>query len=368
MNTNNKLSGFRQRKLAAPSAVLVLCLAGCEHRIGLQEFLAAEQVRQQATNQPAAPSRAGAASSDRFWRHRTGPGDVLAVTTTPREAAAVVPVQARVDSSGFIELPMVGKIQVNDLTLEEAEAAVRNAYVPKFHLQAAIHVQVVAPAVTNVMVVGAVAAPGLVQLTRTERNLLFAVHRAGGSSQLASGQVTLRRLSRPEQNTTLNLRDADNLAHALALEPLGNGDIVFVHAAKPNTVFVGGLVNVAGPQAYPPDTEVTILQAVAAAGGLRTDLLPREATLIRRVEGKDVHVKLNLNRLAKGKDENIVLAAGDILWVPHTAGTRVHEFINNTVYIQVGASAFYGARYYDIGSRRYGDEKQAGRDTVIVGP
>lgn len=141
-----------------------------------------------------------------------------------------------------------------------------------------------------------------------------------------------------------------------------------MHAAKPNTVFVGGLVNVAGPQAYPPDTEVTILQAVAAAGGLRTDLLPREATLIRRVEGKDVHVKLNLNRLAKGKDENIVLAAGDILWVPHTAGTRVHEFINNTVYIQVGASAFYGARYYDIGSRRYGDEKQAGRDTVIVGP
>ena len=163
---------------------------------------------------------------------------------------------------------------------------------------------------------------------------------------------------------TLNLRDPKELRESLQLDPLENGDIVHVHAAKPNMIFVGGLVNAPMPQTYPLGTEVTILQALAAAAGLRTDIIPMEATLIRRVNGKDVHVKLDLNRLTKGKDENIVLAAGDILWVPHTAGTRVHEFLNNTLYVQAGVSAAYRVSSYDTGARYHGDLKD--RDTLIV--
>ena len=111
--------------------------------------------------------------------------------------------------------------------------------------------------------------------------------------------------------------------------------------------------------------KITILQAIAAANGLRTDLIPTEATLIRRINGKDVHVKLNLDRLAKGKDQNIALAAGDILWVPHTVGTRIHEFINKTVSVSAGAS--YTAGYNHRGAKYYHDLKQ--QDTgYIIGP
>ena len=109
---------------------------------------------------------------------------------------------------------------------------------------------------------------------------------------------------------------------ALSLDPLENGDIVTVHAATPNTVFVGGLVNVPRPQMYPQGVEMTVLQAIAGAAGLRTDVTPREATLIRRMpDGTDAHVRLNLDRITRGQDPNLVLAAGDILWVPDTLET-----------------------------------------------
>ncbi len=93
---------------------------------------------------------------------------------------------------------------------------------------------------TNVLVVGAVAAPGLVPLRRTERNMLFAIVGAGGISEIASGQATLHRIRTPTDEVTLNLTDPIQLRDALALKPLKQGDIVYVYAAQPNTVFGGG--------------------------------------------------------------------------------------------------------------------------------
>ena len=115
--------------------------------------------------------------------------------------------------------------------------------------------------------------------------------------------------------------------------------MVTVEAAKPNTVFVGGLVMSSRPQDYPPGVRITVLQAIAASGGLRTDVLPTEATLIRRMaDGHDVHVKLDLDQITAGKEPNIALAAGDILWVPHTAATRIEEWVSRNIYFRAGAS------------------------------
>ena len=143
------------------------------------------------------------------------------------------------------------------------------------------------------------------------------------------------------------------------MDPLEAGDLVHVHAAPPNTIFVGGLVQVVGPQTYPAGTPVSILQAIAAAGGLRTDVAPREGTLIRRyVEGADLHVKLDLNRLACGRDPNIGLAPGDILWVPHTWDTRIQEFISRNIFFRAGVTASYnitGREYLNRARQQNGD-------------
>jgi len=85
-----------------------------------------------------------------------------------------------------------------------------------------------------------------------------------------------------------------------------------------------------------------IQQALAAAGGVRTDVFPKEGTLIRHLpDGRDVQVKLNLDQLARGEDPNLTLAAGDILWVPETFGTRFMQFVNSNIFFRAGVSVNY---------------------------
>ena len=333
-------------------------VGGCsDHRISISEFLQLQQ-QMRAHGKPVLSPEASEASAAMLDRqlgpYRVGPSDVLSVTLTGADSSVVrPPIRTRVDSRGEIELPVVGAIQVANMVLEEVEDAIRSAYVPAVLRDVAVYVDLVMPDTTNVLVVGSVTTPGLVPLRRTDRNMLYAIVGAGGVSDLASGTVTLRRIRRPNEEVTLDLRDPIQLNAALALDPLEEGDIVYVDAARPNTIFVGGLVNRPAPQSYPQGTELTILQALAAAGGVRTDVIPREGTLIRRLaDGSDVHVKLNLDRLASARDPNIVLIPGDILWVPETLETKIQDFINRNIFLRAGVTATYSVTGIEFMNRR----------------
>jgi protein involved in polysaccharide export with SLBB domain len=334
------------------SAACGLCLlaalfgVGCapDHRIGLDEFMQMQLEAQAAIPaEEAAATDAGALVARQMGPYRVGPNDVLQVTLTGADPSALFPpVEVRVDRDGNVLMPIVGKIHVGNQELVDVENAIVAAYVPSVmkDLELVAHVEVITPETTHVLVHGAVMQPGLVPLRRTERNLLYAIVGAGGVSDMASGNATLRRIRRPNEPVTLNLTNPEQLRAALALEPLENGDIVLVDAAPVNQIIVGGLVNFPRPQVYPPRTQITALQAIAAAGGLRTDVTPREATLIRRMpNGADAHVRLDLTRMSTGETPNVVLAAGDILWVPETPETKVQDFINRNFFIRAGVNA-----------------------------
>lgn len=324
---------------------------GGDNRISIDEFM---RVQQAATEAPpvaggmfvAATQPTGEAPAtqpvDQYWGpYRIGPGDVLTVVLSGIEQTGVVaPIQARVSRDGTIQLPLVEQpIPIQGLELSEAEDTIRRTYVPSVYRQASVHVQLARPEMVSVLVAGAVAQPGLVQLPRTQRNLLFAIAGAGGVSQLASGEVVLRRL-RTQEETRYNLLMPGQLQQVLTSAPLLNGDVVIVQAAAPNVIFIGGLVQAPHQQVNPPGTEMNILQAIASAGGVRTDVTPSEITLIRRLpDGKDIHVKLDLDRIQKGKDPNVVLAPGDIVWVPETLLTKAQDWANRNLFIRAGASA-----------------------------
>ncbi len=334
----------RSAKYWIGAALFGALVIGCsDNRICVEEFLAMQkEMRRGIVTKPLTTRPAADAAIDNYLGpYRVGRSDVLAIELTRSEESEYnPPITARVDRQGRIFLPMAGWVTVADHELEDVEEIVRKAYVPKIYRDLGVHVQVIQPETTNVLVTGAVAQPGMIPLRQTERNLIFAIVGAGGVSNMASGQVTLRRIRRPHEEITLNLMDPADIRKALALPPLQVGDIVDVKAATPNIIFVGGLVNAPQPENFPPGVDVTVLQALAGAGGLRTDLTPREATLIRRMpNGKDVHVKLNLDRITAGKDPNITLAAGDVLWVPYTVETRIQEWINQHFFLRFGATA-----------------------------
>lgn len=334
-------------------------LTGCaDHRMELAEFL---EINRAAAAEQQAEAQAQQDLDVDMDRHlspyKVGPGDVISVTLTGAEGVThLTSVPTRVDRDGNIDLPVVGALPVAGKELEDIETVIQAAYVPAVYRDASCFVALSAPDATNVLVVGSVSVPGLVQLRRTERNMLYAIVAAGGTSQFASGSATLRRIRRPAEEVTLNLLDPVELRAVLTLDPLQDGDIITVHTATPNTVFVGGLVNRPGPQPYPPGTETTVLQTIAAANGLRTDVTPKFATLVRRQpNGTDLRVKLDLNRIAMGSDPNITLAGGDILWVPATFGTKVQDFINRNVFFRAGVSVNYnvsGIEYLNRASQQ----------------
>ncbi len=327
--------------------MLSLVLAsGCskDYRVTLEQFMATQKAEQAAATQPASPQLAiSKAVNLAVGTYKIGPSDVLDITMRVKgDGETVNPLRVRVDRKGRVNLPLVGKVKLSNLEIEDAEDAIQKAYVPDFYKEDIVHIDVVSTKTTKVMVAGAVNVPGLVQLRSTQRNILYAIVRAGGVSPVGLGLVTLRRIKNPSATVTLDLTNPQDMQKALTLPPLDNGDIVMVHAAKPNTIFVGGLVNAPRTQTYPQGTNVTVMQALAASGGLRTDITPTEATLIRRLPtGKDAHVKLDLKAIKTGRAPDIQLAAGDILWVPHTAQTRVQDFINHNFFFRVGVAATY---------------------------
>ena len=324
--------------------------------MSLDEFLVMQEQREIAKRERAKDQAPRVDVDKHLAPYRLGHNDVLEVSLAGLEGETATSIyRARVDRRGEIDLPIVGAIKVGGMEIADAEDAVKNAYVPGIVRAMSVNIAVLDYDLANVVVTGAATTPGLVPLRRSERNLLYAVANAGGVSNEASGRVTLSRVRNPGQHLTFDLRDPIGVAEALNAGPLQNGDIVEVQPAMPNVVFVGGLVNRPGAQVFPNGVPYTLLQVLASASGLRTDILPNEGYLVRRMpDGSDVRVKLNLDRIQSGEDENIVMAPGDILWVPHTVGTRVHEFINRNVFVRAGYSLIYtseGMHYLNSAAR-----------------
>ncbi len=91
---------------------------------------------------------------------------------------------------------------------------------------------------------------------------------------------------------------------------------IIVDAIKSYTVFVVGKVQ--KPGAITIENPLTVLQALAMAGGFQDYAKDSEMTVIRR-SGKDSTVfEFNYRDVVKGKasDQNIVLKSGDVVVVP----------------------------------------------------
>ena len=348
--TEARLRSGRARIISSIHVMMVVGLLagmiGCaDNRISQQEFLDLQtRMATEKAEAEAPPADAVLASLNaRFGPYIVGPQDVLLVTLTSAAPGALFePINVRVGDDGQIDLPLIRSVDVNGMSLKEVEEAIHAGFVPQVVNDAAVHVELVSEDGTEVLVIGAVVEPGLVRLGRNHRDLLHAIVAAGGVTQQGSGRATLQRIRQRGDEQVVDLTDPDGLREAMVLPPLDTGDIITVEAAMPNTIFVGGLVRFGRPQQYDPGVNISVLQAIAAASGLRTDVAPREATLIRRMSnGKDVHVKLDLDRIRSGQDQNLILAAGDILWVPETLETRVQDFINRNIFFRAGVSVNY---------------------------
>jgi polysaccharide export outer membrane protein len=99
---------------------------------------------------------------------------------------------------------------------------------------------------------------------------------------------------------------------------LEDGDVV--HVPPSAQIFVMGQVKQGG--AFPLKGEITLLKAIALAGGLKDEATPSATVLIRMTESGRETIPIDLTEVEAGSEKDVKLQAEDVLVVSETPGNR----------------------------------------------
>ena len=110
-------------------------------------------------------------------------------------------------------------------------------------------------------------------------------------------------------------------------------------------VYVDGEVN--QPSFLPLSTNMTILQSIAMAGGLKDSARPKEVAVIRRgPEGEPQVFQVDLTRARDGSDtaQDVALLPSDVVYVPKSAIANANLWVDQYLRqnIPIGLGLYYG--------------------------
>jgi polysaccharide export outer membrane protein len=264
-----------------------------------------------------------------------GSGDLLKIEVfdVPDLSRAV-----RVSESGFISLPLVPvRIRAAGLTpfqLEETLAELLQANQLVTHPQVTVFVQ--EHLSQPITVIGAVLHPIVFQAVRPT-TLLEVLSQAGGIAPDAGSVVLVSRGPKAASAAPGGGSDTPPESQVLSIsltslldqgDPKANmllfgGDVVSVPRA--GIVYIVGAVGHPGGFALENDKEeMTILKALALAGGLTGTARAKETVIVRKDgdTGKNKEISVDLSKILSRKTEDTRLYANDILFVPDSAGKK----------------------------------------------
>ena len=288
---------------------------------------------------------------------RIHPGDVLDISIAGGLGSdAVTEFPLRVGLDGSLPLPEIGNVHVAGLELSGAEQAIASASVTRQqYVHPAVNVSMNHQASNRVTVVGAVEKQGVKELPRASSSLLDAIVAAGGLAKDAGtiveirqpvtirnpihdrpplpGQPPVQRASATMEttNTVRSIRvdlveAVTQVENGLRLE---DGSVVMVEKRELLPIEVIGLVREAGQHEFPVNRELSLLGAVALAGGLSNPLADK--VLVRRFRpGMDspVVVTVSIDKAKFRAADNLRLEPGDIVSVEKTATTIAYDVVN----------------------------------------
>jgi polysaccharide biosynthesis/export protein len=195
-----------------------------------------------------------------------------------------------IDTKGDVNLPIVGAIRVEGLTLEEAKGALLRSLQDMYPSIQSITVSLQGEDARRVIYVqGQVAHPGKYELGGTP-SVWDAIKEAGGALATASldGVRIVRTSSDGSSTTLVNLQqalDSGNLASVPALRP---GDAVIVPERTASYTGMGA-VNVIGavvrPASYSLPQDKKLVDAILAAGGPAENAKLSKVKIIRQGDG-----------------------------------------------------------------------------------
>ena len=313
----------------------------CSTRVSLILLMAIGGLVAQPTGQgpaggagAAAQTPAGLPESQLRSTYVLGPDDIIVIRALEAEEINDKPV--RVDMSGNIRLPLIGRVHAAGLTIEQLENALTESlksYVKQPQLSVSVNEYKSQP----VSVIGAVGTPGVHQL-QGRKTLVEVLSLVGGVKEEAGPTVKITRQMRwgriPLPNATedstgkvsiaeVSIRDIVN-----AKNPLGNilicpDDVISVPRAE--IVYVIGEETKPGGYTLRERESMSVLQALSMAGGMSRAAGPKNAKLLRQTpgNGERTEIAVDLKKILAGQGKDTPMLPEDILLVPNNAPRSV---------------------------------------------
>jgi polysaccharide export outer membrane protein len=264
-----------------------------------------------------------------------GSGDTIRVSffDTPEMTVDAV----TVGSDGTVKLPLIGNVPVAGLNTSAAAHQIDSLYRSGgFVLNPQSSVSILNFALNGVSVVGEVGKPGNYAVTGS-RTLLDVISMAGGLTTSADTRIVVER-SDGKIEDTVDL-PADSGTEMLRNDVLlSAGDKVVVQRA--GMVYVLGDVGKPGGYLMHQNGKITVMQAIAFAGGSTRISAEKKAYLLQQNKSGYSTTVVSLRDMYKGKASDISMSSGDILYVP---SSNVRNFVFNAPQVlgAIGGAAVY---------------------------
>jgi len=243
--------------------------------------------------------------------YRIGPRDLLEIRVFEEPTLNV---DRRVSEGGTIDLPLLGDFSVLGLTEAEATLRLKAALEASYLQRASVNVQVKEFRSRPISVIGAVASPGYLAFSGRV-SLLEAIMAAGGLTG-SHGDVAyvLRRADNGlSDQLEIDLDDLLVRAERRANIPIFANDVVHIPAAAEVTVFLLGEFQQPGSVVFKTTERITLLSAIAKAGGL-TDRASQKVLIKReRRDGTTQEIQVSYKSLISGKQADVELEDGDLI-------------------------------------------------------
>jgi polysaccharide biosynthesis/export protein len=265
--------------------------------------------------------------------YRIGPRDVLTLSIYAGSQQQQV-TSLTVSSQGMINVPFIGSVKAEGLTVPQLEDLVRKPLAADFFVDPEVNIVISEYHSLQYYISGAIGSPGLYEM-KSEATLLELIAKAGG----VSGQHgNIAYILHPSNNITAtekenhsDFSDKDplkiNLNKLLGKGDMSqnivlqSGDVVYIPLQSSQNlaeskIYVEGEVK--SPGVYDYQEGLTALNACIMAGGFGKFAAPNRTRIIRQEGDKQTIIKIDLNDVKKGKIPDAEIKPGDRIHVPET--------------------------------------------------
>lgn len=288
------------------------------------------------------------ADASKHIAYPLGPDDVIVIKAVDAEEISDKPI--RIATNGTINLPMVGRMQVSGLTVDDVEKELVTRLKPYIR-NPEVSVSVVELKSQPVSVIGSVQTPGIMQL-QGRKTLVEMLSLAGGVRSDAgySAKITREKEWGPiplpncapdstgkyytAEVNVKKVMDGKTPEENIAIMP---HDVISVPKAQ--MVYVIGDVKHAGALVLGEHPSMSVLQALSMASGLERTAAATHSKILRvaKADGENrTEIVVNLKNILSGKDQDIPLQPEDILYVPGSKSRAITVKAIETM-VQIGS-------------------------------